>query len=103
MTCDSWRDAAGKLWAPNMLAPVNAPQLKVDPNKSWLIGTVTYTRDEHGQHAHLGLWPKEAFSVEPTAPSYLIMNEGLNTNNPTAPNADATTGGNPPARTVPQV
>jgi prophage tail gpP-like protein len=103
VTCDSWRDAAGTLWAPNMLAPVNAPQLKVDPNKSWLIGTVTYTRDEHGQHAHLGLWPKEAFSVEPTAPSYLMMNEGLNANNPTAPNADATTGGNPPARTVPQV
>ena len=102
--CDSWRDAAGKLWAPNMLAPVNAQQLKVDPNKSWLIGTVTYTRDESGQHAHLGLWPKEAFTVEPDSPNYFITQEAVNRNNPTSPNADSnTTGGNPPARTVPQV
>jgi prophage tail gpP-like protein len=89
VTCDAWRDAAGKLWAPNMLAPIDAPQLKVS-NKSWLIGTVTYLRDEHGQHCHLGLWPPEAFTVEPTSPNYLVTQSDVNNNNPTRPNADAT-------------
>ena len=50
VTCDAWRDAKGKLWAPNMLAPITAPQLKLD-QRNWLIGTVTYIRDENGQHA----------------------------------------------------
>jgi prophage tail gpP-like protein len=89
VTTDGWRDAAGKLWSPNMLAPVNAPQLKVDPTKSWLIGTVTYLRDEGGQHARLSLWPKEAFSVEPTSPNYLVTETGVEKNNPTKPNADS--------------
>jgi prophage tail gpP-like protein len=87
VTCDSWRDAAGKLWAPNMLAPIVAPQLKLS-QRSWLIGTVTYTRDEHGQHATLGLWPPEAFSIEPTSPNVLVTQDDVNRNNPTKPNAD---------------
>ena len=90
VTTDSWRDAAGALWEPNKLVPVNAVQLKVDPTKSWLIGTVTYTRDEGGQHASLGLWPKEAFSVEPTSPNYLVTMADVNANNPTNPDPPAT-------------
>lgn len=88
VTTDSWRDAAGALWEPNRLAPVVAKQLKVDPDKKWLIGTVTYLRDEGGQHARLSLFPPEAFSVEPTTPNYLVTNESMDRNNPTAPNAD---------------
>ena len=81
--CDGWRDAAGKLWAPNMLAPITAPQLKL-ASKSWLIGTVTYTRDETGQHARVSLWPPEAFFVEPVSPQLLVTNEDVNNaNNPT--------------------
>ena len=58
-------------------------------NKNWLIGTVTYTRDESGQHAHVGLWPREAFSVEPTTPDmYLVTQADVDGNNPTRPNAD---------------
>ena len=62
---------------------------RVDPTKSWLIGTVTYMRDEGGQHAHLSLWPKEAFTVEPTTLNMLVTNEAVNNANPTKPNADA--------------
>lgn len=87
VTCDAWRDGAGKLWSPNYLAPIIAPQLKLD-RRDWLIGTVTYTRDEGGQHAHLSLWPKEAFSVEPTTPNYLVTQQDVNNANPTKPNAD---------------
>jgi prophage tail gpP-like protein len=88
VTCDAWRDGGGKLWSPNYLAPIMAPQLKL-ADKSWLIGTVTYLRDEGGQHAHLSLWPPEAFSVEPTSPNYLVTQQDVNNNNPTKPNADS--------------
>jgi prophage tail gpP-like protein len=87
VTCDAWRDSTGKLWSPNMLAPINAPQLKL-ADKNWLIGTVTYLRDEGGQHARLSLWPPEAFSVEPTSPNYLVTQADVNRNNPTKPNAE---------------
>ncbi len=40
VTCDSWRDAAGKLWELNCLAPISAAQLKLD-DESWLIMQVT--------------------------------------------------------------
>ena len=87
---DAWRDAAGKLWEPNKLVPIAAPPAAPAwklADKHWLIGTVTYTRDESGQHAHLSLFPPEAFTVEPTSPNYLVTNEAVNNNNPTKPNA----------------
>ena len=65
-TVDSWRDTAGKLWAPNHLAPIKIPSLKL-PQVDWCIGEVTYTRDEGGQHAVVVLMPKEAFLPEPSA------------------------------------
>jgi prophage tail gpP-like protein len=99
VTCDAWRDAAGKLWAPNMLAPISAPQLKL-ANKSWIIATVTYLRDETGQHAQLHLMPPEAFSIEPIAPNVLTtiqdVNNAASAANPTKPNA----GFDPPQQTV---
>jgi prophage tail gpP-like protein len=64
VTCDSWRDRSGKLWSPNHLAPINIPVLKV-PQETWLIASVTFARDETGQHALLVLMPVAAFSAEP--------------------------------------
>src|SRR5262249_4241854 len=64
VTCDSWRDSGGKLWAPNHLAQIELPALKV-PGENWCIGSVTYLRDENGQHASVVLMPKEAFLPEP--------------------------------------
>lgn len=62
---DSWRDPAGKLWAPNTLAPIALPTLKL-PNETWLIGEVTYSRNgETGTTAELQLMPPAAFEPEP--------------------------------------
>jgi prophage tail gpP-like protein len=88
VTTDAWRDASGKLWSPNYLAPIDAEALKLK-HRDWLIGTVTYLRDESGQHAHLSLWPKEAFTVEPTSPNVLVTQDDVNRNNATKPNPPA--------------
>ena len=64
VTVDSWRDAAGRLWEPNTLAPVHIPSLKVR-DKIWCISEVTYVRNSEGTHADLVLMPPEAFSPEP--------------------------------------
>ena len=64
VTCDSWRDAAGTLWDINSLAPIELPALKLG-QETWLIGQVTFTRDEAGQHAAVTLMAKEAFAPEP--------------------------------------
>ena len=74
--CDSWRDATGKLWEVNKLAPISAPVLKLR-DKSFLIGAVTYRRDENGQHGELALMPPEAFFVEPAGPLGLVTVEDV--------------------------
>ncbi len=67
VVCDSWRDKGGTLWQPNAFAPLYLPQLKLAPDKPWIIGQVTFVRDGHqGTIAELMLMPKEAFSVEPS-------------------------------------
>ncbi len=72
LVCDSWRDQAGALWAPNAFAPINLPALKLTPKKPWIIGEVTYHRDDDGTHAELVLMPKEAFTPEP-----VLLNAGF--------------------------
>ncbi len=64
---DSWRDSAGILWTPNTLIPVSIPSLKVT-NVQWLIGEVSYLRDEDGTHADLVIMPPAAFQPAPIAP-----------------------------------
>lgn len=61
---DNWRDSSGKLWEPNTLIPISIPAFNLT-NKLWLLGEVTYTRDEDGTHAELLLMPPEAFDVQP--------------------------------------
>jgi prophage tail gpP-like protein len=73
LTCDSWRDAANKLWTPNRLAPISAAALKL-VNAKWIIGTVTFRKDQSGTHADLQLMPPDAFKPEP-APLYLWNRE----------------------------
>jgi prophage tail gpP-like protein len=64
LTCDSWRDAAGALWAPNTLAPVTLPALKL-VNKKWVISEVTYAKDDRGTRAEVTLMPPSAFQPQP--------------------------------------
>jgi prophage tail gpP-like protein len=66
ITADAWRDARRQLWAPNHLAPIRFPAIKL-PDASWLIASVQYLRDENGQHAKVTMMPVEAFSPEPVA------------------------------------
>ncbi|AHE72797.1 phage baseplate assembly protein [Enterobacter ludwigii] len=64
VTVDSWRDTDGKLWEPNTLIPVTAPQLNLD-NDAWLLGEITFQKDERGTTAEMVLMPPQAFMVEP--------------------------------------
>ena len=66
VTVDSWRDVSGGLWAPNSLASVNLPMLKILA-KQWLIAEVTFVRNlDRGTVADLMLMPPEAFTTEPS-------------------------------------
>lgn len=64
LVCDSWRDAAGALWTPNTLAPVELPTLKL-PKVEWTIGEVTYIRNAGGTHAQIILMHPDSFKPQP--------------------------------------
>lgn len=64
VTVDSWRDSAGKLWEPNTLIPISLPVFGLD-DEVWLLGEVTFRKDEEGTAAEMVLMPPAAFSVEP--------------------------------------
>lgn len=66
VTVDSWRDAAGNLWAPNFRIAVNLLRLHIK-SADWLIGEVTYSVDNNGgTRAELTIMPPDAYSVVPT-------------------------------------
>ncbi|MNL78716.1 phage late control protein GPD [compost metagenome] len=64
MTIDNWRDSAGKLWEPNTLIPISIPQFGLQ-DEHWLLGDVTFQKDNRGTTAQMVLMPPEAFAVEP--------------------------------------
>ncbi|QZN97361.1 phage baseplate assembly protein [Symbiopectobacterium purcellii] len=64
VTIDSWRDSSGALWQPNTLIPISIPVMGLE-DESWLLGEVTFTRDDSGTHAQMLLMPPEAFIVQP--------------------------------------
>jgi len=79
LTADSWRDADGNLWQPNMLAPLELPILKT-AGAQWIIGEVTYSLDQQGTTAELTLMPPAAFEPQPTLlqPQWLMEVTGTN-------------------------
>lgn len=85
VTADAWRDSAGKLWAPNHLAPIAATVLKLN-TATWLIASVQYRRDENGQHAVLTLMDPAAFTPEPVVlqPLMPLVQDIPGASNPTA-------------------
>lgn len=99
VVCNSWRDSAGKLWEVNKLAPIAASALKLR-NANYIIASVTYQRDENGQHGQLTLMPPEAFNPEPAGPLGLVTTEDVTHANPTKPDAGSTPSFNPPQQTV---
>lgn len=63
-TVDSWRDDAGKLWAPNTFIPVALPAMS--EGDALVISEVTFRRTDHdGTTADLTCMRKEAFTPEP--------------------------------------
>jgi prophage tail gpP-like protein len=65
VTASSWRDSAGVLYAPNTLAALSLPQLKLIDGQKFTIGEVTYQRDMNGSHCELILMLPQAFQPEP--------------------------------------
>ena len=61
---DGWRDSAGALYEPNTLVPLMIPSMKII-DQEWLIGEVTYVRDEQGTSCDLGIMPPQAFQPLP--------------------------------------
>lgn len=73
--CDSWRDAAGRLWTPNTLVPVSLPELSSSDfdlgNVEMVIGEVSFHQDDAGEHAEIVVMPPQAFEPAPIAPPAL--------------------------------
>ena len=88
-----------KLWEVNKLAPIAAAALKLR-NTNYLIASVTYQRDENGQHGSLTLMPPEAFQVEPAGPLGIPTVESVTNQNPTKPDAGAKSSFNPSQEVV---
>lgn len=67
VTVDSWRDAAGKLWTPNTLVPLDLPNLPGGgiSGVAWPIAEVTFSKGERGTSATLLVMPPQALSPEP--------------------------------------
>ena len=64
VTVGNWRDIQGRLWRPNFLAPLTAVPHKL-VNVQWVIGTVTFRKDDSGTHADVVLMPPDAFDPQP--------------------------------------
>lgn len=64
LTCDSWRDPSGNLWAVNSLAQISLPTLKKD-GLYLLISELVFRRDESGTHCDVTLMPPQALTPEP--------------------------------------
>lgn len=85
LTCDSWRDRGGSLWAPNTLAQVSLRALKRD-GIEWLITELVFRRDGGGTHCDITLMPELAMMPEPILLP-MQANEGMRaiTSNSAAP------------------
>ncbi len=85
LTCDTWRERRSALWAVNHNAPIRYP---IDPKvqtSDWLIASVTFTRDETGQHAQITMMAPGSFDPEPVGDLGIVLLQDTGKNNPTSP------------------
>lgn len=73
VTCDSWRDTSGNLWAVNHMAPV---RLKSGQEMDLVIAEIVFRQGEDGTRADLVLMPPEGLMPEPLLLPAL-SNEGI--------------------------
>lgn len=72
LVTDSWRDAEGRLWQPNTIAPVELPTLGLT-GALYCISEVTHRQSlEGGRSAEITLMPRESFLPEPLQPFPLL-------------------------------
>jgi len=76
---DSWRDASGSPWIPNVNYPVSADLAGVPENTILLLAEVTFIRNEQGTRAELLFGPRQGFLPEPIALDVLPMDESTST------------------------
>lgn len=88
VTCDAWRDSAGKLWQPNALAPIDIPAARMT-GLEFTIGEVSYVRDKRGTHAELLLMPREAFLPEPITLQPWLPEFAYGSDSPSSPPTSA--------------
>lgn len=67
LTVSSWRNVEEILFKPNTQVQINLPSLKI-LRQNWLIGEVTYRKDEMGTRCDLTIMPIGAFTPEPIVP-----------------------------------
>jgi prophage tail gpP-like protein len=79
ITVSSWRNIEEKLYKPNTQVQINLPSLKVIM-QTWLIGEVTYRKDEMGTRCDLTIMPLGAFTPEPILPFKGLPTDVLNAN-----------------------
>lgn len=80
-----WRDGKDKLWTPNTLVNVQAPELKI--NEDMLISQCTWMRDETGTKTILLCAPPSAFEPPPATFRPLVV---IDPNSPTSTPSQST-------------
>lgn len=76
-----WRDGNDKLWQPNTMVNVQAPELKI--SEDMVISQCTWQRDETGTKTIMVLAPPSAFQPPPfNANPLLLMDPGTSTQRP---------------------
>ncbi len=79
VTVSNWRDVSDALYKPNTQIQVNIPSLKV-VMQNWLIGEVTYRKDESGTRCDMLIMPIGAYTPEPIIPFKGLPTDVLNAN-----------------------
>lgn len=79
LTVSSWRNVEDKLYKPNTQVQINIPSLKVIM-QTWLIGEVTYRKDEMGTRCDFIIMPIGAFTPEPIIPFKGLPTDVVNAN-----------------------
>jgi len=79
VTVTGWRDISDVLYKPNTQVQVNIPSLKV-VMQNWLIGEVSYRKDESGTRCDMLIMPIGAYTPEPIIPFKGLPTDVLNAN-----------------------
>jgi prophage tail gpP-like protein len=75
---DSWREASGSPWIPNINYPVSADAVGIPDQTILLLVSATFILDHNGTHAELLFGPRQGYLPEPVVLDALPMDEVTN-------------------------